>query len=87
MSAVRVTVSMPGDVRRSAQRVADDLGMSFSAVVADALAGWLRGRVVDAWLGEHQAEHGAFTEDELRALAVEAGVPYLAPGRIDEAVA
>lgn len=83
----RVTVSLPEDVRRSAQRVADDLGLSFSAVVADALTGWLRGRLVDAWLAEHQSEHGTFDEDELRALAAEAGVPYLAPGRGDEAAA
>jgi hypothetical protein len=65
-------------MRRSAQRIADDLGVSFSSIVSDALAGWLRSRLVDAWLAEHQEKHGAFDEDELRALAVEAGVPYLA---------
>ena len=32
---------------------------------------------VDAWLAEHQAVHGAFSEEELRALAAEAGVPYV----------
>lgn len=78
---MRVTVSLPDEVRRGAQRVADDRGVSFSAVVAEALTGWLRGRLVDAWLVEHQAAHGAFDEAELRALAVEAGVPYLPPGR------
>ncbi len=83
----RVTVSLPEDVRRSAQRIADDLGLSFSAVVADALTAWLRGRLVDAWLAEHQAEHGAFDEDELRALAAQAGVSYIPPGRGDEAAA
>lgn len=83
----RVTVSLPEDVRRSAQRIADDLGLSFSAVVADALTGWMRGRLVDAWLAEHQAEHGRFDEDELRALATEAGVPYLPPGRSGETAA
>lgn len=50
-------------------------------VVADALAAWLRGRLVDAWLTEYQSSHGAFTEDELRVLAADAGVPYLPPGR------
>ncbi len=64
--------------------MADELGVSFSAVVAEALTRWLRGRLVDAWLAEHQAEHGAFTEEELRELAAEAGVPYLAPGRTEE---
>ncbi|MGH3821815.1 MAG: hypothetical protein ACRDRA_03065 [Pseudonocardiaceae bacterium] len=87
MTTERVTVSLPEDVRRTSQRIADELGMSFSAVVAEALAGWLRGRLVDAWLAEHQAEHGAFTEDELRELAAEAGVPYLGPGRTEESVA
>jgi hypothetical protein len=80
-----VTVSLPGEVRQSAQRIADELGMSFSAVVSDALAGWLRSRLVDAWLAEHQTVHGAFDEDELRALAAVAGVPYLAPRAADSA--
>ncbi len=75
----RVTVSLPTEVRRAAQRVAQATGVPFSAVVQDALATWLRTRLVDAWLAEHQAAHGAFSEDELRALAAEAGVPYLPP--------
>lgn len=77
MSTERVTVSLPAEIRQSAQRIADGLGMSFSSVVSDALAGWLRSRLVDAWLVEHQENHGAFDEDELRTLAAEAGVPYL----------
>lgn len=85
MSAERVTVSLPGQVRQSTQRVADQLGLSFSAVVAEALSGWLRARLVDAWLVEHQAAHGAFDEDELRALAAEAGISYVAPRREEPA--
>lgn len=77
----RVTVSLPGEVRQTAQRVADELGTSFSAVVAEALTGWMRGRLVDAWLADHQVTHGEFDEQELRALAEDAGVPYLPPGR------
>jgi predicted transcriptional regulator len=87
MTTERVTVSLPEDVRRTSQRIADELGMSFSAVVTEALAGWLRGRLVDAWLAEHQSEHGAFDEDELQELAAEAGVPYLGPGRAKEPAA
>lgn len=87
MSSARVTVSLPDDVRRSAQRMADELGMSFSAVVADALTGWLRGRLVDSWLAEYQSEYGRFDEDELRALAAQAGVPYLPPEQGHGAVA
>lgn len=87
MSTERVTVSLPEDVRRASQRIADELGLSFSAVVAEALTGWLRARLVDAWLAEHQAEHGPFDEDELRALAAETGVPYLTPSRTEESAA
>jgi antitoxin component of RelBE/YafQ-DinJ toxin-antitoxin module len=50
MSAECVTVSLPEDVRRASQRIADELGLSFSAVVAAALTGWLRARLVDVWL-------------------------------------
>lgn len=78
-------MSLPGEIRQSAQRIADGLGVSFSSVVSDALAGWLRSRLVDAWLAEHQQNHGAFDEAELRALAEEAGVPYLAARDVESA--
>lgn len=87
MSTDRVTISIPDDVRRAAHRVAEERGTSFSAVVTEALTGWLRGRLVDAWLAEHQARHGEFDENELRTLAVDAGVPYVGPGRTDESAA
>lgn len=87
MSNERVTISLPEEVRQAAQRVAEERGTSFSAVVNDALASWLRGRLIDAWLTEYQAEHGAFDEDELRALAVDAGVPYVGPGRAGDTAA
>lgn len=87
MTTERVTVSLPEEVRHTSQRIADELGVSFSAVVTQALTGWLRGRLVDAWLAEHQATHGAFDEDELRQLAAETGVPYLGPGRTEEPAA
>lgn len=85
MSNERVTVSLPGKVREAAQAIAEQRGVSFSSVVTEALAGWMRAQLVDEWLAAHQAAHGAFTEDELRGLAVEAGVPYLPPGRADSA--
>lgn len=81
MSTERVTVSLPEDLRRAAAGLADERGVSFSAVVAEALEGWMRSRLVDAWLVEHQSEQGPFDEADLRALAAEAGVPYLPPGR------
>lgn len=81
MSTERVTVSLPAELRQAVQKVADESGIPFSAAVSGALSAWIRGQLVDAWLADHQAEHGAFEEDELRALAVEAGVPYVPAGR------
>lgn len=75
----RVTVSLPADIRQAAQQLAESTGSSFSAVVNEALAAWLRTRLVDAWLAEHRHAHGDFDEDELRALAAETGVPYTPP--------
>ncbi|MGQ0624280.1 MAG: hypothetical protein ACT4PP_06445 [Sporichthyaceae bacterium] len=81
MSTERVTVSITPGLRAAAAQVAEQRGLSFSSVVASALGEWLRGQLVDEWLAEHQAEHGAFTEGELRDLAAQAAVPYLPPGR------
>ena len=72
-----MTVSLPAEVRQAAQRVAQESGVPFSSVVAEALSPWLRGRLVDAWLAEHEAEFGPFEEAELQELAAEAGVTYL----------
>ncbi|MPZ89659.1 MAG: hypothetical protein GEU81_16685 [Nitriliruptorales bacterium] len=77
MTTARVTITLPAELRQAAQGAADRAGVPFSAVVSDALAAWVRGRLVDAWLAEHQVAHGAFDEDELRALAEDAGVPYV----------
>ncbi len=80
-SVDRVTVSLPAQVRQAAQQIAEATGQSFSAVVSSALEAWMRGRLADVWLAQHQRQHGVFTEGELRALAEEAGVPYLPPSR------
>lgn len=75
----RVTVTLPQELHVAAQRAAEAAGLPFSAVVAEALTGWARGRLVDEWLADHQATHGDFDEEELRALAAETGVPYVQP--------
>jgi post-segregation antitoxin (ccd killing protein) len=77
MTAARVTITVPAELERAARDAAERAGVPFSTVVSEALAAWLRGRLVDAWLAEHQATHGTFDEDELRALAESAGVPYV----------
>jgi predicted transcriptional regulator len=79
MSADRVTVSLPAEVHRAAQRVARETGVPFSAVVTEALEVWVRGRLIDAWLADYESEHGAFDEAELREIAAEAGVAYIPP--------
>jgi len=79
MSSERVTVSMPAELRLAAQRVAEDAGVPFSSVVSSALEAWVRGRLVDAWLADHQAAFGAFDEAELQRIAAGAGVPYIPP--------
>ena len=77
----RVTITLPSDLEEAARQAAERAGVPFSTVVAEALAAWVRGRLVDAWLAEHQATHGAFSEDELRTLAESSGVPYVPAGR------
>ncbi len=47
--------------------------------VAEALAQPVGGHAIDAWLVQFQEEHGAFTEDELRSIAADAGIAYLPP--------
>jgi Arc/MetJ family transcription regulator len=79
MTTSRVTITLPEDLHASAQRAAEAAGLPFSTVVAEALAAWTRGRLVDEWLAEHRNAYGEFDEDELRALAQETGVPYVAP--------
>ena len=81
MTTQRVTVSLPAELRQAVQHVADEAGVPFSSLVSGALTAWVRGRLVDEWLAEYQAESGAFDEDELRALAERAGIAYLPPGR------
>lgn len=76
-----MTISLPAELHEAAQRAAAGAGVPFSTVVQEALAAWVRGQLVDAWLAEHQSAHGAFDEEELRSLAKDAGVPYLAAGR------
>ena len=76
MKVDRVTISLPREVREAAQAVAKANGVPLSSVFNDAIESWLRGRLVDPWLREFEASHGSFDEDELKALAIEAGVPY-----------
>lgn len=73
---------MPQELRRFIAHEADQVGLSFSAVVTSALAAWARGRLIDTWLSEHQTAHGTVSENELKALANDARVPHLPPAAV-----
>lgn len=79
MTTERVTISLPAPLRSAVQRIAEESGTPFSAVVSSALEAWVRGRLVDVWLADYQAEHGAFDEAELQRVAADAGVRYVPP--------
>lgn len=85
MSTERITISLPSEVKQAAQRVAEASGVALSSLVSEAINSWLRTRLVDSWLIEHQAEFGEFDESELQALAADVGVPYLPPRRRESA--
>jgi len=74
MSTDRVTVSLPAGLRQAGPAETDETGTSFSAVVTDALRNHLRGRAIDTWVREFEAEHGELSEAELAAIAADAGV-------------
>lgn len=39
----------------------------------------MRGRLLDEWLKEFEAEFGPISEDELKAFAAKSGMRYLPP--------
>lgn len=75
----RVKLVLPRELHESARLVAEQSGVSLSSVITQALSAWMRGRLIDAWLAEWRVEHGEFDEDELRAFAAAAGLPYFPP--------
>jgi hypothetical protein len=77
MTIERVTVSLPAELRQAAQKAADATGTAFSSVVADALLDWVRGRKIDELLAEYEAEAGEITEQEMRDMAKEMGLPHV----------
>jgi hypothetical protein len=79
MNTERATVSLPADVMQAAQQAATDADVPFSSVVNEALRAWLRGQLVDAWLADYDREHGPTDEDDLKELAAEVGLTYVAP--------
>jgi hypothetical protein len=79
--AERVTITMPAPLREAASQMAEGDGVSFSAFVSSAVEDWIRTRLLDDWLDEYAAEQGGWDETRLAAVAAEAGLAYLPPGR------
>lgn len=65
--ADRITITMEEEQARDVRAAAADAGMSVSAWLGEAAARALRHQGLGAWLAEWEAEHGAFTEEELEA--------------------
>jgi len=61
MSTARITVTLPSDQVQQLHERTDNV----SGFVADAVADRLRRELIRDDLRAYQAEHGAFTEDEL----------------------
>jgi len=61
MSTSRVTVTLPKEQVEHIRQSTDNV----SGFIAEAVADRLRGQAIDAYLDAYQAEHGAFTEQEL----------------------
>jgi len=72
MSTARITVTLPLEQVRQIRQSTDNL----SGFVADAVANHLRWQLVRQDLEDYQAEHGAFTDEEVRT-AEEDMTPYL----------
>ena len=62
----RITISIDEDLAVAVRELAEHEHTTISAVVADALRREVRSRGLLAVIADWEAEHGAFTEDELR---------------------
>jgi hypothetical protein len=66
MGVERITVSLDSELAGDVRAAADEDRTTVSAWVAEALQRSLNTRGLRALVREYEAEHGAFTEDELR---------------------
>jgi hypothetical protein len=83
-----MSISFAPELGDAVREAAERAGMTLSAWLADAAEAKLRAeedeqaelqrrmRGLDAFLDEWEAEHGAFTEEELATAAREMGLPW-----------
>lgn len=73
MKVDKVSVSFPGDLGDAIRAAADGSGQTLSAWLAEAAQAKLRSAALRAALEDYQAEHGAFTAEELARAEHEMG--------------
>jgi hypothetical protein len=65
MQVDRISIAVPPELGKAVRDAAEEEGLSVSAWVSQAAADKVRNRLLRAFLDEYQAEHGAFTAEEL----------------------
>ena len=74
MKVVKMSISLDPGLSADIRQAAELEGTSLSAWIADAAAARLRSEALDAFFEDYQHEHGAFTDDEIRAAQERLGI-------------
>ena len=83
MAVDKMSLSFPPGISERIKLAAKQAGTSTSSWVADAARMKLRNEALRAYLDEYQAEHGAFTDEELAEASQALGLA--GPAQIDAA--
>ena len=81
MTIERITVSLDSDLAAHLRRLADRADTSVSAIVAESVQLWIRGRLLDELLDDIERETRTFDEADIEAAAAQLDVPYVARQR------
>ena len=74
MKADKLTVSFPQDLGDAVRAAAEREGEGLSGWLADAAAAKLRAEALAEFLDDYEAEHGAFTAEELARASADLGL-------------
>jgi hypothetical protein len=74
MQVDRISITMPPEIGRKVRDAAEEEGVSVSAWITEAAAERVRNRLLGKFLDEYQAEHGAFTDEEMERAAQRLGL-------------
>lgn len=77
MPAERITVTVTPELAAGVRRLAAQTGASVSSIVEEALLQMLRQDALVRAIAAYEAEHGRFTDEEIRQAEAEMG--YLQP--------